>query len=393
MRMLMAKTKSGTMFCLGDSLEKEKLVMLRKTEEFFCPVCGEKVMMKLGDRKVFHFSHLKDGTCREFFENETEYHMEGKLKLYQWLRNQKIPAILEFYDREIKQRPDILFRYNNEKYALEFQCSTVSEEVFKKRTESYLTHGYTPLWILGGKHLKDQSSITGFQYLFLRQSGDGKLYIPSFSPDQNTLQILSSLFPYSSKNALLQKSIISLEKGKLLDLIHPSIGTMLSMDRWKKSNEQYKSHWSFYPSEQQRKFLLEIYNHQLNLFLLPPEIGLPVCHGLIVQTPPFIWQSYYYMDLLQNKSRGDLLSIQQMKASFNKRVAKKQIVLRNFPQIEKLNPLLAYYEYSCLLERLGVLVKKTTHFFQIQKPIFIPQTNREKEERTLEFFRQNPRIL
>jgi competence protein CoiA len=391
--MLMAKTKNGTMFCLGDSLEKEKLVMLRKTEEFFCPVCGEKVIMKLGDQKIFHFSHLKDGNCREFFENETEYHMEGKLKLYQWLRSQKVPAILEFYDREIQQRPDVLFQYDHQKYALEFQCSTISEEVFKKRTESYLAHGYTPLWILGGKHLKDQSGITGFQYLFLRQSGDGKLYIPCFSPDQNSLQILYSIFPYASKNVLLQKSIISLDKGKLSSLINPSLVSMVNIRHWRRSGEAYQMKWSLYPSEQQRKFLYEIYNHQLNLFLLPPEIGLPVIHGLWIHTPPFIWQTYYYIDFLQNKSPGDLISIHQLEYDFKKRVAKKQIILRNFPQIEKINPLISYYEYSCMLERLGVLVRKTTHLFQIQKNLIIPQTNREKEERTLEFYRQNPRIL
>ncbi|MDP4154206.1 MAG: competence protein CoiA family protein [Bacillota bacterium] len=394
--MLVAKTKNGNMFCLGESFQKETLLTLRKQEEFFCPVCGGKVILKLGDRKIFHFSHLKDRNCSVYFENETEYHLEGKLKLYQWLRKQEIPAVLEFYDREIKQRPDILFQYNHQKYALEYQCSTISEEVFKQRTENYLTHGYRPLWILGGKQLKDQYSasagITGFQYLFLRQSNNGKLYIPSFSPDRNSLQILYSIFPYSTKNALLRKSIFSLEKVKLSTLLDPSLGIMMNIEYWKKISENYKLSWSIYPSDQQREFFLEIYNHHLNLFLLPAEIGLPVTHGLIIQTPPFIWQTYYYIDLLHNKKPGDMISIDHMKWSFNTRIANKQIVLRTFPQIENMKPLLAFFEYSCLLVRLGVLVRKTPHLFQVQKPLTIPQTNREKEERTLEFFQKNPKI-
>jgi competence protein CoiA len=395
--MLVAKTKNGKMFCLGKSFQKETLIMLRKREEFFCPVCGEKVILKLGDRKIFHFSHLKAGNCRDFYENETEYHLEGKLKLYQWLRKQEIPAILEFYDREIQQRPDILFQYNHQKYALEFQCSTISEETFKQRTENYLTHGYKPLWVLGGKQLKEQysglSGITGFQYLFLRQAGDGKLYIPSYSPDRNTLRILYSIFPYSTKNALLRKGTFSLDKTKLPALIDPQMGTMVNMGHWKKSIENYKLSWSIYPSDQQKKFFLEIYNHHLNLFLLPAEIGLPIPHGLFIQTPPFIWQTYYYIDLLQNKRPGDIFSIQQMEMSFNKRLARKQIVLRSFPQIENMKPLLAFFEYSCLLVRLGVLGRKTPSMFQVQKPIIIPRTNREKEERMRAFFRQNPQIL
>jgi hypothetical protein len=180
---------------------------------------------------------------------------------------------------------------------------------------------------------------------------------------------------------------------KLSALLDPPLGTMVNIDHWQKSAENYKLNWSLYPSDQQRKFFLEIYYHHLNLFLLPSEIGLPTIHGLLFQTPPFIWQTYYYLDLLHNKRSGDMISIHQLEKSLNDRLAKKKIVLRNFPQIEKMNPLLAYFEYSCLLARLGVLVRKTPHLFQIKKPLIIPQTNREKEERTIEFFGQNPQIL
>jgi hypothetical protein len=88
-----------------------------------------------------------------------------------------------------------------------------------------------------------------------------------------------------------------------------------------------------------------------------------------------------------------MISIDQMKWCFNTRIANKQIVLRTFPQIENMKPLLAFFEYSCLLVRLGVLGRKTPSMFQVQKPIIIPQTNREKEERMRAFFRQNPQIL
>ena len=49
------------------------------------------------------------------------------VKLYQWLMSKRFLPILEYYDREIQQRPDIMFMYNGRKYALEYQCSTISE--------------------------------------------------------------------------------------------------------------------------------------------------------------------------------------------------------------------------------------------------------------------------
>ncbi|WP_256237252.1 competence protein CoiA [Bacillus sp. EB600] len=394
--MLMAKTKNGKKVCLGYPFKKETLVALRQKEEFFCPICEERVILKLGERKIYHFSHKKGGNCRDFYENETEYHMEGKLRLYQWLRQQKVPAVLEFYDREIQQRPDILFYDNGRKYALEFQCSTISEQLFKKRTENYFSHGYTPLWIIGGNNLKEKlrtESLTNFHYLFLRRTKDGQLFIPSFSPDQNIITILYSIFPYSIKNVFLKKIANPIEKVKLAALLEPKLVPKLNVDQWISASAKYKLNWSVYPSVHQRRFFTEVYNNRLNFFLFPPEIGLPVPHGLYFQTPPFIWQAYYYLDVLRNKLPGEYISIQQIERSLAKRIKKNEIVPRQFPQIQKHKPLEAFIDYTRLLEKLGVLVKKMNNFYQVQRCLDIPLTNREKELLTLQFFTKNRQIF
>jgi competence CoiA-like predicted nuclease len=280
---------------------------------------------------------------------------------------------------------------------LEFQCSTIPEEVLNKRTETYLKSGYVPLWILGGKNLQEKyrysACLTSFHYLFLRKTSEGLLWIPSFSPDQDIFHFLWSIFPYSTKNSFLQKTTKSIYQLTLSDLLNPSLVPRLNLDQWRKATEQYKLNWTLHPGKQQRIFLEEVYNHQLNLFLFPSEIGLPVPHGLFIQTPPFIWQAYYYMDILQNKLPGDIISFQQLEMSFQKRVCKKEIVLRHFPQIDKLNHSSAYMEYTHLLERLGVLIRKTSRHFQIVNPLMIPKTNREKEEQTIHFFIQNRKLL
>lgn len=391
--MLTACTKSGKKLSLGYPYKKETLLSLRSREEFFCPLCGERVFLKLGDQKIYHFAHQKGGSCREFYENETEYHMQGKLKLFRWLKRQRIPAVLEFYDKKIKQRPDILFYYQNHKFALEYQCSAISEAIFTERTATYLQNGYIPLWIIGENNLKEDFShmkgLTDFHYLFLRKSSIGQFFIPSFSPDSEILHVFYSIFPYSVKNTSIQKLSQPLAEAKLAFLLDPPMQPRLNQVQWKKMSEKYISHWSLYPNPQQRKFLNEIYRNHLNLFLFPPEIGVPVSHAFLLRTPPFIWQAYYYLDILSACCPGQFISREQIKKSLAGRMRDKDILPRTIPQIENLHPLAAFVDYTNFLVGQKVLAPTPNGLLQIQKTIEIPQTNREKEERNASFYSRN----
>jgi competence protein CoiA len=384
--------KTGKKLSLGYEYKKETLLYLRTREEFFCPACGERVTLKLGDKRIFHFAHQKGGNCREFFENETEYHMKGKLQLYQWLKNQKISAELEYFDKEIRQRPDILFFYHGKKFALEYQCSIIPEEVFTKRTETYLQHGYTPLWILGGNHFKTPNhgtvSLTNFHYLFLRKTSDGHFYIPYYFSDQKILQLLYSIFPFSTKNAKAKVSFLSLDKITLANLVEPKVNIQLNIKGWKQKLESYQMNWAAYPSPRQKNFLDELYNQRMNLFLLPPEIGIPVSHSWQIQTPAFIWQTYLYLDIFSKRHHGEFISLKEVEKSFRKRIMMGQIQIRNTPQETSSHPFQAVREYINVLIKCGVLEGESSNQITLRQKIKIPLTNREKEELTQRFFRE-----
>lgn len=64
--MLTAQTKIGEKICLGLDYKKDTLLALRSKEEFFCPICGESVLLKLGDQRIFHFAH-KQGELAVIF--------------------------------------------------------------------------------------------------------------------------------------------------------------------------------------------------------------------------------------------------------------------------------------------------------------------------------------
>ncbi|WP_052353767.1 competence protein CoiA [Neobacillus jeddahensis] len=395
--MLTARTITGKKICLGFDYTKESLLSLRNKEEFICPICGEGVVLKLGDRRIFHFAHKQGSSCRDVYENESFYHMEGKRQLFQWLVRQKIPAALEYYISDIQQRPDILFKFNDKTYALEYQCSTIPENVFFKRTKSYLDHHYIPLWILSSDQIhqkrKTLIGLSNFQYLFVRSTSTGNLYIPSYCPEQRQFRFVESITSFSIKNAFFHSSIYPKKYTTVEDVLEPNMSKTINLSSWNSEMEKLILNWSVHPQPGQLHFFQEIYNRGLNLFLMPPEIGLPVAHSLLLQTPLIIWQTYFYLDVLADKDPNDTISFHEIKDHFNKRKYRNDIMRRNLPQIEQLNPILPIIEYMMLLERLGIVRRKSDSLFEVQRKITIPISNREREEARGDFYKKNRRIL
>jgi competence protein CoiA len=388
--MLTAHTKTGLKICLGNYYSKETLLELRKKEEFICPICGENVILKLGNQRIFHFSHKKGSTCHKFFESETMDHMEGKLQLYQWLTRQKIPCRLEYYDKEIKQRPDILFKFNGRKFALEYQCSTISESVFEKRTKTYLENDYIPLWILSSNHLKRKGnnviSLSNFSYLFLRKSSIGD-YIPAYCPEKKQFHFIESLFPYSIKNVFAQYSIYPLEKMNINTLLAPpKKWFVLEYATWARTINHFTLKWALHSNAAQDPFLKEIYSRNLNIFLLPPEIGLPLPHSYYLQTSPVKWQTYLYLDVISRKHPGETITLQEIQFHVNKRMKRNEIVIRKLPQLNEINPMVPVMEYFRELIKLNIFIRTGDTTCQVKRKIIIPTTEKEKKE-AQEFFK------
>jgi competence protein CoiA len=333
----------------------------------------------------------------DIHEGETLYHMKGKLQLYQWLERQGIPVALEYYDSIIKQRPDIVFQYDGNKYALEYQCSPISEEIFIKRTAAYYQQNYIPLWIMGSKHMKAKRSnvfsLSNFDYFFMRKTKDSHLILPSYCPEEKQFQILSSILPYSIKNTVANSLHFSIQNTGIEDILTPKWIAHSNFSKWSNENEKSTMYWSLHPSPDQNRFLREIYLHNLNLYLLPPEIGLPVNHSLLIQTPSIVWQTYLYLDALEDKSPNDLIHLEEVERNFNDRIKTKEITIRKLPQIPRETSFLAVKEYFLQLERLGIVIKRNETTYQLQNRIYIPKSNREKEERRNEFIQKNRTIL
>ena len=128
-----------------------------KKEKLICPVCGEPLRYYNGELKSAHFKHLPNSECvgEKYSEKDTQEHNEGKIALYNWLNKQENMhnLKLEHWISETKQRADIYFEHNSEKYVIEYQCSSSTN--FKERTQLYKLNDINVIWVLGVKDYND----------------------------------------------------------------------------------------------------------------------------------------------------------------------------------------------------------------------------------------------
>ena len=118
-----------------------------------CPICGETMIYRHGMLKIPHFAHVKDTECTHtFYENETKEHVQGKIILYNWIKNQSNIENykLEAWIPETKQRPDLYFEdVDKNRYVIEFQCAPITVGEYFERHKLYEIAGIQDIWILG----------------------------------------------------------------------------------------------------------------------------------------------------------------------------------------------------------------------------------------------------
>lgn len=137
--MLVARNAQGVLINLLDKIPEKG--------EFICPACAEPVRLRCGKVMRPHFAHISLKNCHFFQENESQEHLSLKAELYQSLSKcQEIQV--EKYLPELGQIADL---FVGERLALEVQCSILSNDRLKVRSQAYQEAGLHVLWLLGKK--------------------------------------------------------------------------------------------------------------------------------------------------------------------------------------------------------------------------------------------------
>ena len=122
-------------------LNKERIQIENASsdKEYFCPICGEKLIIKaIGSKSVrTHFAHKNRKDCDDFSHDMSDWHYNWQCCFPENTRE----IVLE--NNGIKHRADILI--NNT--VIEFQHSPISADEIRERNEFYLSCGYNMVWV------------------------------------------------------------------------------------------------------------------------------------------------------------------------------------------------------------------------------------------------------
>lgn len=109
---------------------------LPKDGQYFCPICGESVRLRVGENNAPHFAHITSCTD-DFTHDMSDWHRQWQ-ELFP-LKNREY--VVKHNDEA--HRADVLC-YGT---VIEFQHSPISEGEFRRRNRFYTSAGYKVVWI------------------------------------------------------------------------------------------------------------------------------------------------------------------------------------------------------------------------------------------------------
>lgn len=115
-----------------------------KNQNYFCPHCKSKVILKIGTKVIAHFAHVNP--CKIWrSKGESALHYQTKYKIASMLKRLNFKVEVEPYYENIQQFPDIVV---NSSFAIEVQFSNIPLSEIQKRTAGLMSVGLRPFWII-----------------------------------------------------------------------------------------------------------------------------------------------------------------------------------------------------------------------------------------------------
>lgn len=289
---ILTALNKGQLFTVQAHHTREQLIELRQNGTFLCPSCKAPVVLKVGTRKIPHFAHLQQYSCRPGGEPETQLHLLGKFKLSSFFREKGIPAHVEKYLASIKQRPDLLVK----NAAIEFQCSPLPIEQVLKRSQGYTKSGFQAIWIRGIEKL----TAPGMTVLHIRPFERAMLrgaslhpHLLHFNPQLSLFIYYSNLF-YIQGNRWIGKASLLPMDAQSFPFAVPKMVTpseyAQAMSLMRIENNKFFRSQLFAKNRMRNSFWRLSYELQLEREAIPEIFGLPFAGSHLFLEHPVIWQ-------------------------------------------------------------------------------------------------------
>ncbi len=165
------------------ALDKDgKRVFIEQThvkQDYFCPECGERLVLKKGEIRIHHFAHPSHSQCTDSWHYDmSDWHMRWQARFP--LETQEIVKIKDGQ----KHRADVLIE--NKKVVYEFQHSPMTAEEFDDRNSFYNSLGYKVIWIFDLSEQYESGAIENYKndlYKWTRPKKTFNNFIPKENPN------------------------------------------------------------------------------------------------------------------------------------------------------------------------------------------------------------------
>ncbi|RYL89750.1 competence protein [Sporolactobacillus sp. THM7-4] len=342
-QMLTAVLDDGRLISLvSPEFSRTELNFLRQNGKFFCPVCHSPVLLKLGTRKRWHFSHKPENPCLIESEPESAIHLAGKEDLFLWTSQNGRSPLLEHYLPSIHQRAD-LFLPGIEPIAFEYQCSTLPEKKMAERTDGYQRMGINPVWILGSTRFRKKGSllkIAGFETEAIRympQQSSARFpffspyYLCYYQPGERRFCFAAQLYPATETLFITREINQPLQKIKPYQIIFPTFPVNQSSfkQQWLKLKKHQRLTPFVHGSETEYRLRIYAYRMKKNLTYFPAFVGLPHEDYVHLLSPPYLWQMW--VCLIFQSQPGKRLFVENIIHGIENRGAGAIFTKRNLP--------------------------------------------------------------
>ena len=304
--MLVAMTKQQQLFQLSTKISQQELQLLKQQHQFFCPQCKEQLILKAGQIKIPHFAHKNNSNClSSFSEGESTAHLLGKQHLYQLFTKLQLTPILEPYLPQLRQRPDLLISQNSKSYAIEFQCSSIANDLFRQRTTGYQKANITPIWLL---HTPEKYKMHGIVKIsinhthaqFVQQYKNQK-FLVTYDVNSETFYYASNLIHVHSRQYFAYIKILPIHRQHFPFYLPEKITIekfQLLLTHFKQYRDRYL-HPRLLLSKRgiNDQFLRALYELKLATTNLPIFLGIPVRNTNAFDIYCLEWQVqlFYFM--------------------------------------------------------------------------------------------------
>ena len=192
------------------ALDKDgKRVYIEQThikQDYFCPECGEKLVLKKGEIRMHHFAHPAHSQCTDSWHYDmSDWHMRWQARFP--LETQEIVKIKDGQ----KHKADVLLE--DKKVVYEFQHSPMTAEEFDDRNVFYNSLGYKVIWIFDVSEQYESGAIENYKsdlYKWTKPKRTFNNFVPKDNPN---VELYFQLQVSAEENETIVHLKSSLEAG------------------------------------------------------------------------------------------------------------------------------------------------------------------------------------